>query len=58
MNDPITLADALAWTGAAPEGPLPAGFPGVYTDTREPPAGRLFVAIRGERFDGLDYFAG
>ncbi len=53
----FSLADALAWTGAAPEGPLPSSFPGVYTDTREAPDGRLFVALRGERFDGHRFAA-
>ncbi len=59
MNEPafFTLAEALAWTGASPEGEPSAAFPGVYTDTREPPAGRLFVALRGERFDGHRFAA-
>lgn len=60
MHEPtpvFTLPEALAWTGAAPEGVLPAAFPGVYTDTREAPEGRLFVAIRGPKFDGHRFAA-
>lgn len=34
-----------------------AGFRVVTTDTRELPAGSLFVAIPGERFDGNDFVA-
>lgn len=34
-----------------------ASFGSVGTDTRTLPAGALFVAIRGERFDGNDYVA-
>ena len=56
-TDFFSAAEALAWAGAAPEGALPAGFPGVYTDTREPARGRLFVAIRGPKFDGHAFAA-
>ncbi|MBQ9726548.1 MAG: UDP-N-acetylmuramoyl-tripeptide--D-alanyl-D-alanine ligase [Kiritimatiellae bacterium] len=53
----FTLREARAWTGAAAEGPLPPSFPGVYTDTREAPEGRLFAALRGETFDGHAFAA-
>ncbi len=32
-------------------------FSGISTDTRSIPAGSLFVALKGERFDGHDYLA-
>ena len=53
----FTLDEARSWTGAAAEGPLPSRFPGVYTDTREAPEGRLFAALRGETFDGHAFAA-
>ena len=33
----------------------PAAFPGVSTDTRSLTKGSLFVALKGERFDGHDF---
>ena len=39
------------------DGP-PVELQGVGTDSREPLTGRLFVALRGERFDGHDHVAG
>ena len=36
-------------------GPLRTGVTGVSTDTRSLKPGDLFVALRGERFDGHDY---
>ena len=36
-------------------GPLDVPFEGVSTDTRTVGAGNLFVALRGERFDGHDF---
>ena len=51
------LPDLVRWSGATPEGPLPDDFPSVSTDTRELPAGCLFVALRGERFDGHAFAA-
>ncbi|MDQ3028336.1 MAG: UDP-N-acetylmuramoyl-tripeptide--D-alanyl-D-alanine ligase [Pseudomonadota bacterium] len=35
----------------------PASFSGVTTDSRKVSAGDLFVALRGERFDGNEYVA-
>ena len=32
-----------------------AVFDGVCTDTRQDPAGKLFIALRGERFDAHDF---
>lgn len=33
-------------------------FKGVYTDSRKPVPGGLFIALEGERFDGHDFVAG
>lgn len=47
----------LAATGAEFSGPLVEGFSAISTDTRTLPAGALFVAIAGERFDGHQHLA-
>ncbi len=52
-----------AWVAAAAAGTIVAGdkareFHGVSIDTRTIAAGELFIAIRGERFDGADFAAG
>jgi UDP-N-acetylmuramoyl-tripeptide--D-alanyl-D-alanine ligase len=58
------VADAIALTGEfvarAAEGNVRAGdrwreFAGVSIDTRTIAAGELYVAIRGERFDGVEF---
>jgi UDP-N-acetylmuramoyl-tripeptide--D-alanyl-D-alanine ligase len=41
----------------APSVPSEATIDGIATDTREPLAGRAFIALRGERFDGHDYLS-
>jgi UDP-N-acetylmuramoyl-tripeptide--D-alanyl-D-alanine ligase len=54
------MARTLAAVAKAVEGRLvgrDAGFGPVCADTRELAAGSLFVAIRGERFDGNDFVA-
>ncbi len=43
--------------GALAMGPLSTAVTGVSTDTRSLRAGDLFVALRGERFDGHDFVA-
>src|SRR5438874_11225520 len=48
------------WVAAAMAGTIVAGdrghaFTGVSIDTRTVKAGDLFIAIRGERFDGADF---
>ena len=53
----FTLADLVRWSGATPEGPLPDSFPSLSTDTRDLPPGCLFLALRGENFDGHDFAA-
>lgn len=52
----MSLAEAAAATGARVVGDE-VRFDGVSTDTRSVAAGELFVAIRGERFDGHDFLA-
>jgi UDP-N-acetylmuramoyl-tripeptide--D-alanyl-D-alanine ligase len=50
----MTLAAAAQALGATVVGP-DARFSSVATDSRTIEAGALFVALRGERFDGHDY---
>jgi UDP-N-acetylmuramoyl-tripeptide--D-alanyl-D-alanine ligase len=52
----MSLAEAAAAMQGALSG-TDARFSGVCTDTRGIGAGELFVAIRGERFDGHDFLA-
>jgi UDP-N-acetylmuramoyl-tripeptide--D-alanyl-D-alanine ligase len=47
----MSLADAASMTGGRTSGGNPV-FTGVSTDTRTLRSGDLFVALRGERFDG------
>jgi UDP-N-acetylmuramoyl-tripeptide--D-alanyl-D-alanine ligase len=53
----MSLAEAAAAIGARAVGPADLRFDGVSTDTRSVGRGELFVAIRGERFDGHDFLA-
>lgn len=49
----LTTADVLAAVGGARLfGPMNLAVPGFSIDSRTVPAGHLFFAIRGERFDG------
>src|SRR5436190_14132307 len=57
-TDPIALT--VEWIAAAMAGVIVAGdrrraFTGVSIDTRTLKAGDLFVAVRGDRFDGADF---
>jgi UDP-N-acetylmuramoyl-tripeptide--D-alanyl-D-alanine ligase len=52
----IDLDEAARAVGGALHG-ANAGFSGVTTDSRAVNAGDLFVALRGERFDGHEYVA-
>jgi len=52
----MSLAEAAGAIGARHVG-ADARFSGVSTDTRSVGRGELFVAIRGERFDGHDFLA-
>ena len=49
---------AAATGGRVVAGPASAVFDGVSIDSRTLPAGALFVALRGDRFDGHDFVAG
>ncbi len=59
MMQTFALADVLNWLGGTAAGASLEGlvFHGVSTDTRKIAAGDLFVALRGENFDGHDYLA-
>jgi UDP-N-acetylmuramoyl-tripeptide--D-alanyl-D-alanine ligase len=55
MSAMFTLAQALAWLpGGALLGDGDVAVQRVHTDTRTLQAGDLFVALRGDRFDGND----
>ncbi|QBM18023.1 UDP-N-acetylmuramoyl-tripeptide--D-alanyl-D-alanine ligase [Marinobacter sp. JH2] len=59
MMRAFSLAEAQSWLGASLAGkPVDAEkmrFEGVSTDTRAVGDGQLFVALRGERFDGHEF---
>ncbi|MDX1593624.1 MAG: UDP-N-acetylmuramoyl-tripeptide--D-alanyl-D-alanine ligase [Gammaproteobacteria bacterium] len=54
MSVALELRDAAELIGGRLQGAGP-GFRGVSTDSRSVRAGSLFVALRGERFDGHDH---
>ena len=54
----FTLAEVAAATGGELRGDPAARVVGVGSDTRTLSAGTLFVALRGERFDGHAHLAG
>ncbi|MBL7077312.1 MAG: UDP-N-acetylmuramoyl-tripeptide--D-alanyl-D-alanine ligase [Kiritimatiellae bacterium] len=51
----MTAEQAAAWSGGTWSGKSPAGFDAVSTDSRTVVPGALYVAIKGERFDGHDF---
>ncbi|HTI95422.1 MAG TPA: UDP-N-acetylmuramoyl-tripeptide--D-alanyl-D-alanine ligase [Rudaea sp.] len=52
----LRLADVALWTrGSLRDADVAVN--GVFTDTRKPVAGGLFVALKGENFDGHDFLA-
>ena len=57
----LRLADIALWTKGALRGTDAAvdgaAVNGVFTDTRKPVAGGLFVALRGENFDAHDFLS-
>jgi UDP-N-acetylmuramoyl-tripeptide--D-alanyl-D-alanine ligase len=53
----FTHAEVVAATGARPTSTPRAPFDGVSTDSRTLVPGQLFVALRGERFDGHEFVA-
>ena len=60
MMQAFSLADALRWTDGDAFGVVSDDvcFKGVSTDTRKIEAGDLFVALRGENFDGHRFLDG
>ena len=48
------LSEIAAWTGGRLHG-ADVAVRGVFTDTRKPQAGALFVALAGENFDAHDF---
>ncbi len=50
-----TLAEILAATGGEARAVSAPGFSGISIDSRELGEHALFVAIKGERFDGHDF---
>src|SRR4051794_8096935 len=54
---PLSLENILTGTGAVLRGALPADtvFTRIERDSRQAQPGVLFIAIRGERFDGHDF---
>jgi UDP-N-acetylmuramoyl-tripeptide--D-alanyl-D-alanine ligase len=56
MSEPFSADDAVRWTGGElVRGAAATRFSGVTIDSRNVPAGSLFVAIAGARFDGHDF---
>ena len=53
----VTLSEVVQWTGADPVGRLQPdrALQAVATDSRSVAEGELFVALRGEHFDGHDF---
>ena len=49
----LTLAEAASAVGGRLTGD--GSFTGIYTDSRKPVRGGLFIALEGERFDGHDF---
>ncbi len=54
---PLTLENVLSGAGAVQRGELPAEtiFTRIERDARQAQPGDLFIALRGERFDGHDF---
>jgi len=50
----LTLAEIALWTHGAPSG-ADVAVDGVFTDSRSPRAGALFVALKGEQFDAHEF---
>ena len=56
MSEPFSAEDAVRWTGGElVRGGPDRSFASVTIDSRNVPAGSLFVAIAGARFDGHDF---
>jgi UDP-N-acetylmuramoyl-tripeptide--D-alanyl-D-alanine ligase len=53
----MTLAQVAQAVGGTLHGPADLEVRGVFTDTRKPESGALFVALRGPRFDAHEFLA-
>jgi len=53
----FSIQEAITWTGARVVGTPPSAVSGVSTDTRSLAKGNLFVALRGEHFNGHAFLA-
>jgi UDP-N-acetylmuramoyl-tripeptide--D-alanyl-D-alanine ligase len=51
----MTAEQVAAWSGGTWEGQPPAGFDAVSTDSRTVSPGALYLALKGDRFDGHDF---
>jgi UDP-N-acetylmuramoyl-tripeptide--D-alanyl-D-alanine ligase len=51
----LPLSDVALWTRGSARGAPSTMVRGVFTDTRVPKAGGLFVALKGDNFDGHDF---
>ncbi len=57
MGQALSLREIMRCTGGTTHSPGTGAARGVSTDSRSLPDGALFVALRGERFDGHDHLA-
>ncbi len=57
MSPHFTRQEIIEATGARESGAAVAAVDGVSTDTRKVAPGQLFVALKGETFDGHDFVA-
>lgn len=55
--EPLKTHDVLLATAGKAARPLPSLFTAVSTDTRQLHAGALFVALKGDRYDGHQFLA-
>lgn len=55
MSGARFTAEQVAWAAGARVAVAGGPFAGAFTDTRKPVPGALFVALRGENFDGSDF---
>ncbi|MGZ6123422.1 MAG: UDP-N-acetylmuramoyl-tripeptide--D-alanyl-D-alanine ligase [Myxococcales bacterium] len=57
MSGARFTADQVAWAAGAQVAVAGGPFAGAFTDSRKPVPGALFVALRGENFDGSEFVA-
>ncbi len=51
----IAAEQAAVWSGGTWSNQPSAGFDNVSTDSRSVPSGALYIALKGDRFDGHDF---